>query len=253
MKDLNSIITEYSNIEDKIPEHFISLKFAATKLAQDLIDHWDIENPELIRVIALLETQNTNVKISQHIKKGCEVAGLYPHIINKHNIYPDTSEKYEYLAISTYYGDKTTERSKVKLINHIDEGLIILKQIGASTVAKRAYCLHPLVQSDEALLEFVVSGKRYLTGPTEMIAVMEYRSVANEYLSKRKINSIDEIRLSPLKDVNDMLIADKVQNYKDFELYHKGTHERSDELVEYFENWLKRLNVNYQELKKLIS
>ena len=80
--------------------------------------------------------------------------------------------------------------------------------------------------------------------PEVLIAVMEYRSVANEYLSQREIKSIDEIRLSPLKDVNDMLIADKVQNYKDFEIYHKSTHARSKELDQYFKNWLRKLNIN---------
>jgi len=44
---------------------------------------------------------------------------------------------------------------------------------------------------------------------------MEYRSVANDYLSTRIISDVQEIRLSPLPDVQDMLIADKVQNYKD--------------------------------------
>jgi hypothetical protein len=70
--------------------------------------------------------------------------------------------------------------------------------------------------------------------------------------STRKIESIDEIRLSPLKDVNDMLIADKIQNRKDFDLYHKGKHERSEELDEYFKNWFNRLGITeefYQEMK----
>jgi hypothetical protein len=52
-----------------------------------------------------------------------------------------------------------------------------------------------------------------------------------------------------------MLIADKIQNRKDFELYHKDIHERSDELKQYFFNWLWRLGVwegNYQEFKKSI-
>lgn len=41
-----------------------------------------------------------------------------------------------------------------------------------------------------------------------------------------------------------MLIADKVQNYKDFEIYHKSTHPRSKELDQYFKNWLQKLNIN---------
>ena len=50
-----------------------------------------------------------------------------------------------------------------------------------------------------------------------------------------------------------MLIADKIQNRKDFELYHLGKHERSSELEQYFKNWLERLNITeefYQEIKR---
>jgi hypothetical protein len=69
------------------------------------------------------------------------------------------------------------------------------------------------------------------------------------------INSLDDIRLSPLKDVNDMLIADKIQNRKDFELYHLGTHDRSEQLDQYFKNWLEKLEVSedfYNETKSFL-
>lgn len=162
----------------------------------------------------------------------------------------------EYKAISALYGDKTTKRSGIKLMNHIDEGLYILEKIGASENAKRAYCMHPIAQDDNELLGFYFWRKMnpdYVSRHEVTINVMEYRSVANEYLSTRNIRSIDEIRLSPLKDVNDMLIADKIQNRKDFELYHLGKHERSVELDSYFKNWLERLDISeefYQEVKK---
>ncbi len=149
----------------------------------------------------------------------------------------------EYQIIKKYYGTQTNNRSGVKLINHIDEGLLILDKIEASNIAKRAYCLHPIVQSDESLFEnynfdFTKVDSKVL------IATIEYRSVANEYLSNKKIDSSSEIRLSPLKDVNDMLIADKIQNRKDFEAYHKQTHPRSVELDQYFKNWLQKLEVS---------
>jgi hypothetical protein len=50
-----------------------------------------------------------------------------------------------------------------------------------------------------------------------------------------------------------MLIADKVQNRKDFELYHEATHPRSKELAMYFRLWLEKLGVseeNYQQYKE---
>jgi hypothetical protein len=171
----------------------------------------------------------------KHLKKIFESSG-------------DIKSSIEYNLIKQYYGDKKTNRSDVSLINHIDEGLTILDWIGASDEAKKAYCLHPMIQSDEDLMKNHKTN--FNVDSSVLINTMEYRSVANEYLSKRGIGSINEIRLSPLKDVNDMLIADKIQNRKDFELYHLGTHPRSSELDTYFKNWLRKLGISedtYQE------
>lgn len=153
----------------------------------------------------------------------------------------------EYKMIEDYYRDGKAERSGAYFMNHIDEGLSILNNIGASDIAKKAYCLHPIFQSDEEL--FRNYHKSLNVSPLIMMTVMEYRSVANEYLSTRKINSIDEIRLSPLKYVNDMLRADKIQNYKDFMLYHYNKHPRSEELTEYFINWHNKLEINETDYK----
>lgn len=159
-------------------------------------------------------------------------------------------QTYEMKTISEYYGERITERSRVPLINHIKEGLIILDHIGAHEWSKRAYALHPLFQSDSALVQNLNAGID--TIPQVLILIMEYRSVANYYLSHRIIQSNEEIVLSPLKMVNDMLIADKVQNYKDFEKYHKDTHPRSVELNYYFSRWIERLQIDYPKLKSLI-
>ena len=48
-----------------------------------------------------------------------------------------------------------------------------------------------------------------------------------------------------------MLIADKVQNYKDFLLYHYGIHERSNQLNQYFINWLSYLGIDNSELNNI--
>lgn len=166
----------------------------------------------------------------------------------------------EYQMIRKFYGDGKAKRSGVYFMNHIDEGLAILTWIGASLEAKKAYCLHPIYQMDDSFAEY---GRKNLRSENifgidaNVIAnAVEYRHVANAYLSNRRIYGIDEIALSPLKDVNDMLIADKIQNRKDFELYHLGKHDRSDKLVEYFHNWLQRLSVPehiYQKYKNSLS
>lgn len=149
--------------------------------------------------------------------------------------------KREWDMIIEFYGDGRAARSQVPFINHITEGLAILSFIHASIQAKAAFAIHPIVQSDADLVENYEWVCNKVSSDVLMNA-MEYRSVANDYLSHRSIDSIADIRLSPLKDVNDMLVADKVQNYKDFILYHHGTHARSKELHQYFQNWLKKLD-----------
>jgi ABC-type amino acid transport substrate-binding protein len=85
-----------------------------------------------------------------------------------------------------------------------------------------------------------------------VMLAMEYRSVANAYLSHREIDNIEEIKLSPLVEVQHMLIADKVQNRKDFELYNSD-HPQAEALSEYFDNWLRRLGISEQRYQTLIE
>ena len=122
-------------------------------------------------------------------------------------------------------------------MNHIDEGIEILKSIGADDITIDAYCLHPILQSDEA---FNQNFTMDFTGvPTAaLLLAMEYRRVANSYLSKDKIEQFVGFTNPQIRE---MLYADKVQNEKDFKLYHEGIHERSEELREYFNNWLNKL------------
>lgn len=146
----------------------------------------------------------------------------------------------EYDIIKKYYGNQVAKRSQVPLINHIDEGIEILKSINANDDAIAAYCLHPILQSDVAVCNNIHMLDKYHNN-RRIILTMEYRRVANNYLSKRKIKSLNDIELSPMDEVNQMLWADKIQNQKDFRLYHLGTHKRSDILEQYFINWINKL------------
>lgn len=139
-----------------------------------------------------------------------------------------------YQKIKKHYGNIVTKRSNIPLINHIDEGLVILNELNASQDAKDAYCLHPLLQSDE---DFLNHYKDDYTGinTSAIILTMEYRRVANSYLSTGKMKNFVGFTST---DIYHMLYADKKQNEKDFALYHEGKHKRSKELREYFDNWL---------------
>ena len=149
---------------------------------------------------------------------------------------------FEHDLIARVYEGQHAERTGVPYINHIDEGLAVLDLIGASPLAHRAYCVHPLVQGDADLVKHR-EVLRQVDGEVVALA-MEYRWVANNCLSHHGVQTAAEIQLSVLPEVNAMLVADKVQNRKDFEAHHKGSHPRSDALDLYFRLWLERLGVS---------
>ena len=158
----------------------------------------------------------------------------------------------EYNAVVRFYGDRVAKRSQVPLINHIHEGVEIINYIAEedSLNAELAFCLHPMLQADEDLIKFDTSCVRSLPA---LVLAMEYRRVANSYLSKHPGGSLVNIDLSPLPDVKIMLIADKVQNRKDFDLYHKATHPNSKRLTQYFNEWLEFLGINEKRYLEILK
>jgi hypothetical protein len=59
--------------------------------------------------------------------------------------------------------------------------------------------------------------------------------------------------MSIFSPVREMLIADKIQNRKDFELYHKDTHPRAKELTEYFNEWMKILDISEEKYQNILE
>lgn len=170
----------------------------------------------------------------------------------------------EYEAIQTVYGDQCAKRSGVFLMNHIDEGIHIGSLIEASSSTIRAYCLHPLVQNDRELSQYfqvAIDAASGADNTTEKVIalMMEYRYQANSWLSDKVSVVNGNIVYSgsptpgPLKEVAEMLIMDKVQNYKDFCLYHKGTHPRSVELDAYFHRWFDALGLTTEKVDSMIA
>lgn len=174
----------------------------------------------------------------------------------------------EYKAIQEHCGDRKAERSGVPLIRHIDEGLEILELIGSTKDAMRAFCLHPLFQNDEDLAKTLRENQLYVFSPRCVVLAMEYRARANDWLSEKvdrhAVMTFDGKLSSELVqvgkpdagfslEVKQMLIADKVQNYKDFLEYHYGKHKRSEELNYYFLEWFKALDIEQEEWFWLMS
>lgn len=154
-------------------------------------------------------------------------------------------ETIEYKLISDIYENQVAKRSKVPLINHINEGIDLLDKYGADDFTKRAFCLHPIYQNIDCM--------RYnadkLLNIHSLISfyATEYATCANAYLCRPETDlwGLQEIGNAVgvlIRPVALMLRADKVQNQKDFNIYHQGSHVRSKQLEKYFALWLNYLD-----------
>ena len=149
-----------------------------------------------------------------------------------------------YDMISDYYGEKCQERSGVPLINHIDEGLIILEEFYmADDYVKDAFCIHPMLQGDDSFCENHKFPGFSEVHHASIILAMEYRRVANSYLPKQTRKYGDHVSVGPSSLVNMMLVADKIQNCKDFSR-NKGLYPNAPQLEIYFDNWLNALGIS---------
>ena len=154
-----------------------------------------------------------------------------------------------YKLIADFYGDRCSKRSDVPLMNHINEGIVVLERIGANIKVQEAFATHPLFQADVDLSK----NFRLVSELDQAVVALsfEYRNIANSFLTQHMPK--DAVMLSPIAEVNQMLIADKVQNRKDFILYHFGIHEKSDILDRYFKVWLSALGISEMQYQELIA
>lgn len=177
---------------------------------------------------------------------------------DQNNYFPELDE------ITHYYGDRKAHRSGVPLINHIHEGInvieaVLYKHQELANLLVRAYCLHPLVQEGV--------DKKYWKHPLSAFSketlffAKIYRIAANSYLCTPENDHIQNAtdlmhhfknnKITFGYETGIMLYADKIQNRKDFALYHEGTHPRSQELKKYFNVWLEYLHFRIFKEKEL--
>lgn len=155
--------------------------------------------------------------------------------------------------IEQFYGEKRAKRSGARLINHINEGCAIISGVirkfddmPFDTMA--AFCLHPIFQSDD--VDPATYPFKHVHADDVVRMAKAYAEVANMYLCREETDHIQNAndlsshlgnRLIEKEDFFDlvvMLYADKVQNRKDFEVYHWRRHKRSDQLERYFNIWI---------------
>lgn len=146
----------------------------------------------------------------------------------------------EYKVIQEVYGERKANRSQVPYMNHIDEGMAIIDHFTEESddIAKRAFCLHPIYQVDEFMNIAQQKGLLRNLSKTTKFFASDYGFIANRYLAKHKLQTDHRfISYGKSQTLKRMLIADKVQNYKDFVKYHYNSHPNSEHLNNYFISW----------------
>ncbi|WP_404790641.1 hypothetical protein [Altericista sp. CCNU0014] len=180
----------------------------------------------------------------------------------KHDFISQMPDKPFYKLIQQKYKGRVAQRSGVSYMNHIIEGAFILHHIyGTDEELIEAYCLHPIFQSDKLLSQLFSDDSFELTiiSPRAIILGMKYRRVANSYTIKNKVKNPEDIEIGPLDKVHRMLVADKIQNKKDFMKYMYLKHERpayqkvSERSVQYFDSWLARLSVSREMYEEVVE
>lgn len=224
--ETQAFVTEFSRLGKNVVSYYILPDMRRCGIFSDIL----IENSQTI-----ITTDD------------CNIEDYLKHKNHKDYIVEGTGllDSSAYKLIEDFYGNERAKRSGVFLMNHIDEGLTILNQLGASYTTMMAYAIHPIVQSDKDVVNGLEMACKRLSGGSENVIAlaMEYRNYANRYLASATMPD-DGIALSPIYAVNEMLIADKVQNFKDFKEYHLGVHQNSDRLNSYFKEWLEALDVS---------
>lgn len=168
-----------------------------------------------------------------------------------YKVLPDRPFEDAYRLISEVYGDQRAVRSGRYYMSHIDEGIHILRDAHVDTQA--AFAVHPIFQDTVQLLETL---DRPPELRTRVVALaMEYRAVANSYLPRHHSLSLEGPKISALEEVNQMLVADKIQNRKDLELFNRDLPGYAL-LQDYFQRWFDALGVSdqtYQEWKSKLN
>ena len=158
-----------------------------------------------------------------------------------------------YNVIKKFYKGKETSKG-IPYINHIDEGVGHLENLHVSDVVINAFILHPFVQCvnlkgtyKDCLLTEKELEKHiniFEIEPEIAFELLLYRKYVNSYLCREATDNynindaFEDVKgLTKYPNTVKMLIADKLQNFKDFLLYRQD-HPRKEHLNNYFTIWL---------------
>lgn len=149
-----------------------------------------------------------------------------------------------YEIISSYYEGKRAKRTGLPYINHINEGCQLIDS--DLVLAREAFMLHPIFQDGN-------QNNVDLSGINKGVIKLaeKYAKLANSYLPKDYESPAPKVNNEVLRE---MLLADKIQNYKDYKRYkHVFDEEKQNQLEIYFNNWFKTLNISLVGRNNLIE
>jgi hypothetical protein len=98
-----------------------------------------------------------------------------------------------------------------------------------------------------------------LISPRAIVLGMEYRRIANSYTIKNKIRNPESIEIGSIDKVHKMLVADKIQNKKDFMKYIYMKQDRpsykkvSEHGLQYFNSWFDRLSIGHDMYEIVVA
>ncbi|BBI90576.1 hypothetical protein HYO65_gp184 [Tenacibaculum phage PTm1] len=171
----------------------------------------------------------------------------------------DISDSPYIKIIMEAYGDKRTKRTNVPYMNHIFEGMQVINHFKNKytfyelKTALFAYILHPIFQAFDNNHKQVVDKYINFLKSDVIFNSVSYGHEANSYLRYHYQDGKD-LTFNKYENpiVGLALIADKIQNFKDLELwYGNSTHEHYDDLEAYFNVWLQNLGISEYDYKKL--
>lgn len=152
----------------------------------------------------------------------------------KTHILPPPSGEYRYFQL---------HRSKIKFYQEeeLDEGLDLLSSMEADEEAKKAFCLCFFLTKEEHLNNFLASDLSEVK-QTSILLAMEFRRLYLEFLPSSNVKAIKYVRLSSIADVNKMLTAYLMIQYKKV----LSGNRDSEEMRIFYKTWLKKLAPYYQ-------
>ncbi len=172
-----------------------------------------------------------------HIEPALQAIG-HPYLV----VGTPILESPQYKIVQDFFGDQRDERSGVLLMNHIDEGIAVMRALGAPDTAIRAFCLTPLqfTSRNDIIINFHKIFK-------ELNGVIDGIDSSNLALDYRALVDTNPVKVSTDNDVNLMLAGAVIQRKKDL-LVHNWDHQANPEATrERFDQWIAALGIAHNE------